>query len=271
MTFRFAMPLLALASASAVFATTSYSFGTNTQIAFASGSPAYTAGVWTENYTGGAGTTEQIVCVVGLLSADISNTCGNPGPGSSQHVSIPAQPGNSSILPGSVTNYVEVDGDPTWGAPISTTMSGLTIGGQYQISFYQASNEENGNDKEYLDNWKVYIIPGAGQGTYTPSAGDLAYTTDQMDNKGAQATPWEFESFTFVATAVSETLEFVTNVAAPPGHSVTPYQPPFLDLAGVQLDPAPEPGTWVLAGTGAALMLAGRALRRRTAKRNPRG
>ncbi|HLH41157.1 MAG TPA: PEP-CTERM sorting domain-containing protein [Bryobacteraceae bacterium] len=268
MTFRFAMPLLALVSApGALFATTSYSFGSNTQIAFASGSPAYTAGVWTENYTGGGGTTEQIVCVVGLLSADISNTCGNPGPGSSQHVSIPAQPGNSAILPGGVTNYVEVDGDPTWGAPISATMSGLTIGNQYQISFYQASNEEDGNDKEYLDSWKVYLIPGAGQGAYTPPAGDLVYTTDKMDNKGAQATPWEFESFTFFASAVSETLEFVAHVAAPAGQSITPYQPPFFDLAAVQLDPVPEPGTWALALSGAALLFAGHALRRRAAKR----
>jgi hypothetical protein len=260
--------LCAIGAQATLTASTSYSFGTSTNISFASEPTAYTAGVWTENYTG---TTEQIVCVVGLTVANETNTCGNPGPGTSQHISITTggQPGNSTILPTGTTQYAEIDGDPAYGAPISTNMTGLTIGATYQVSFYQASNEEDGNDKAYNDNWNVYVIPGAASGTYicpvcstpvNPLPADLAFTSTVMANAGSVSTPWQLQTFAFKATSATEILEFVTNAVAVTAGA---FQPPLFDLAGVTTQLAPEPGTWVLTLLGAGFVFAGSKLRKR--------
>ncbi len=245
-------------------ASTSYSFGATTQVSFATN--AYAEGVWAEVQNPSI-TTEQIVCVVGLTVADESNTCGNPGPGSSQHIGITTggQPANA---PGTFSNYVEVDGDYQWGAPVWTAMS-LTPGDEYQISFYQASNEEDGNKKIYNDSWQMYIIPGATQGVYicpvcttpvNPLPADLAFTSDVMYNAGGVSTPWELETYAFIATSTSEVLEFVTDAMATTSGA---FQPPFLDLAGVTTTQiTPEPATWVMAVLGVGLVFAGTRLRR---------
>jgi hypothetical protein len=254
-------------------ASTSYSFGAATNVTFDSGgaSPTYTAGVWTENFTGtNTTTTEQIVCVVGMTVPDETNTCGNPGPGNAAHIGITTggQPGNSSILPTGTTQYAEIDGDPAYGAPISTDMTGLVVGAIYQISFYQASNEEDGNDKAYNDNWNVYILPGAAAGVYicpvcatpvNPDPTDLVYTSSVMANAGSVATPWQLQTFTFTATSATEILEFVTNAVAVTAGA---FEPPLFDLAGVSV--SPEPGTWVLTLLGAGLVFGGSRLRKRT-------
>lgn len=258
------VPALTLFCASTLMANTTYSFGPAVNESLDANNPVYTAGVWTEVTNN---STEQIDCMVQVL--DITNTCGNPGPGSSQHISIPSAPSNSSILPSGTNTYLEVDGDPTWGAPVWTDMTGLLVGDEYQISFYQASNEENGNDKAYDDYWEVYAIPGTGAGPYIcpvcstpidPDPGDMVFKSDEMVNLGARSTPWELETFTFIATSTNEILEFVTDaVAVSPGA----FQPPFLDLAGVSSADVPEPATWLLTVVGACLVLAGSRVRRR--------
>lgn len=295
MNFRLSIALLIVGCASGTLsATTSYSFGTSTQISFDSGSKPYTQGVWTElDNTGN----QQIVCVVGLTTADESNTCGNPGPGSSQHISITTggQPGNSTILPTGTSEYVEIDGDPTYGAPIAAGMSGLTANSYYQITFYQASNEENGNDQPYYDNWLVYFLPGASAGSYIcpatvctgtdgypsatnpPNGAELIATSPVMDNPGASSTSWEEESFNFKATATSGILEFVAQAVfqGSGGNANVNFEPPMLDLAAVTSQQGtPEPDTWVLMVIGIGLIFTSTLMRRKTSaayKRIQRG
>lgn len=254
------------------------------------GDPTYTAGAWTEDYYGTNTTTgEQIVCVVGLglTTAQEANTCGNPGPGTAQHIGITegGEPGNSSSLPAGTTNYLEIDGDPAYGAPVSTDLTGLTVGNVYQLSFYQASNEEDGSDKPYNDSWEVYLLPGAAGGAYlcpqsfctglttqSTDSGDLDYTSPVMANNppvpgNAVSTPWELETYNFVAANTSEVLEFVTNAVAVTNGG---FAPPFLDLAGVTLTnegAVPEPSTLTLSILGAGLVFAGSRLRRRSSSR----
>lgn len=269
--------LLAVGAQGTVRASTSYSFGSSSNLSLASESTPYVAGSWTEAFFGTISTTnEQIDCIVALTTT--TNTCGNPGPGTSQHISLPAASGNRKILPAGTTNYLEVDGDPTYGAPVWTTMQNLLVGQNYTISFYQASNEENGNNKAYNDSWEVYVIPGSGTGPYlcpqsfcagittqtSVDSGDLAFTSAAMNNTGAKATPWELQSFTFKATNTTELLEFVTNAVATTSGT---FQPPILDLADVTLS-APEPGTSALALLGVGILVAVRKRsRRRSARR----
>lgn len=269
MNVRFATALLVLCCAQATLTgTTTYSMGTNINTSFDTNG--YTEGVWTEN-DGTAN--QQIVCVVGFTVANETNTCGNPGPGTSQHISITTggQPANTAILPAWVTNYAEIDGDPTYGAPISTEMTGLTVGGQYQVTFYQASNEEDGNNKAYTDTWQVYVIPNTTTGTYmcpesycptvtNPDPTDLAFTSAAMNNAGSVSTPWTLQTFTFTATSATEVLEFVTSAIGTSG-----FEPPLFDLAGVSTSQVtPEPGTWLLTLIGAGLVVGAGKMRRRT-------
>jgi hypothetical protein len=252
-------------------ASTTYSFGSPTQVQVSFATNAYTAGVWTENYTGSlANTTEQIVCVVGLTVADEQNTCGNPGPGNSAHISVDTTGGQPGNAPGALTNYLEIDGDPTWGAPVSTEMTGLTPGDAYTLTFYQASNEEDGSKKAYVDQWLVYAIPNATQGVYmcpesycttmaNPDPNDLIYTSDGMNNAGGVSTPWVQETTYFTATSATEVLEFVTEATGSAG-----FAPPLLDLALVTTTQGtPEAGTWVLTLAGLGAVFAATRLRRR--------
>jgi PEP-CTERM motif len=264
MHLRSTLAALLILCAQAATANTTYTFGAATNASLDSNLPVYTAGVWTEITNN---TSEQIDCMV--VMANITDTCGSPGPGSSQHIGIPSAPTNTAILPTGTTTYLEVDGDPTWGAPVSTDMTGLIVGQEYSVSFYMATNEENGNNKAYDDYWQVYAIPGTGVGPYicpvcstpvNPVPADLVFTSDEQVNLGARSTPWAYESFLFTASSVNEILEFVTDaIAVNPGA----FQPPFLDLAAVTSQVAPEPGTWVMTILGVGLVLIGSRFRRR--------
>jgi len=259
--------LLTLCWGQAAFANTSYSFGTTDPFDMYNGTTTSPAGVWNETIAPGA-TSQSIVCINAL--ANTSKVCGNPGPDDSVSISIPAEPGNSTILPAGTTNYLIIDGDDTYGAPVSTDMTGLIVGATYQVTFYQATSEETGNDQADNDSWQVYVLPGLTSGVYicptcatpvNPDPADLAFTTPAVQNTGGESTPWQQENFTFTATNVTELLEFVTDAVAAAGGAV---EPPFLALAGVSsAQVTPEPGTWVLTILGAGLVFAGSKLRRR--------
>jgi prepilin-type processing-associated H-X9-DG protein len=285
MNFRIALSgLLALCAQATLTASTTYSLGAASNISLADES--YAAGVWTENYNGPAH--EQIVCVVALAAtADVcGDGSGGSGPGSAANIPITAPTGTPG---GGVANYLMADGDPDYGAPISTLLSGLTIGDSYTISFYQAASEENpvGTPTAYDDSWQVYLLPTSfSAGTYicpqeycsshstvTAAPNAAVYTSPAMDDTAGGSTTWEQESFQFTATATSQVLEFVTNVATSTGATITSgasFQPPMLDLADVtstQNSSTPEPSTWALTLLGAGLIFVGGKLRRRGSAR----
>lgn len=264
-------------------ASTTYSFGSTNNVSFNGG----TEGSWTEanNLSG-----QQIVCVVGIGTT--TNTCGDPGPGTANSIPITA-PGTGT-LPGGVTNYAMIDGDPQYGAPIYTDMTGLTVGDSYTISFYQASSEETGATPPtaYDDSWLAFLLPTSDtSGTYicpqaycgthstetaAPAGSTEAFngsTSQYMQNPAGGSTPWELESFTFTATAASQVLEFVTNVATGTDGTIaegTSFVPPLLDLADVTLtqnSSTPEPSTWGLTLLGVGVAFAASKLRRRFSAR----
>jgi hypothetical protein len=288
MNFRFALAVtLVLFAQATLTASTTYGFGTiggnnpGEGISLASESTPYQTAptadppFWTEAYFGTlADTTQQITCVVAVTNTTF--ICGDTGPGTANTIDIPAAP-NSSSLPAGTSDYLMVDGDPDYGAPVWTEMTSLVVNESYTVSFYQASSEESGNDKAYTDNWEAYVIPGTGPGPYicpqsycagiseqtTTDSGDLAYNSPGMVNSGAVSTAWELESFTFVATTTNEVLEFVTNAVGTSG-----FEPPFLGLADVTLTAStPEPGTWVMTILGVGLVFGAGRLRRRFSAR----
>jgi hypothetical protein len=274
MNFRFSfVVLLSSFCVPAAFATTTYfSFGTTQPFDLYNGTATSEAGVWNEII--GPGTTKQSIDCINAIT-NTANVCGNPGPDQSVSINLPSAPGNQGIVPanpvvGATTNYLLIDGDDTYGAPVYTEMTGLVSGATYTISFDQSSTEETPNSQADTDLWQVYVIPGTTAEYLCPTcatpvldASHLVYSSTPMLNPAGGVTNWEAQEFTFIASAASEVLEFVTDaVITPPGTGAV--NPPLLDLAGVTTPETPEPGTWVLTILGGGLLVAGAKLRRRS-------
>jgi hypothetical protein len=166
-----------------------------------------------------------------------------------------------------------IDGDNSYGAPISTQLT-LVVGDYYTVSFYQASSEEDPNNKAYNDTWQVYLIPGTAGEYICPASvcgtavdpGNISpvFTSDVMDNTGDMSTPWMLESFTFQATQTNEVLEFVTDAVA---QTAGAFMPPLLALAAVTTtETTPEPGTWPLTLFGAGIVYLAIRRRRRSSR-----
>ena len=52
-------------------------------------------------------------------------------------------------------NFVAFDGDPTYNASISQVVNGLTPGGRYTLTFYQAAAQQNGTTGATTEQWQV--------------------------------------------------------------------------------------------------------------------
>lgn len=128
--------------------------------------------------------------------------------------------------------------------PLQQTISGLTVGGKYVVSFYWGAAQQYGFDGATYDNWSV-------------SLGSETHSTATITLGSHEFSGWQKESLTFTATSASETLSFLA-AGGPPG------VPPFALLDGVSVTAAPELSTWamMLAGFG-GLGVAARLRRRR--------
>lgn len=122
-------------------------------------------------------------------------------------------------------NFVASDGAYEAG-PISQTISGLTVGYAYQLSFYYAAAQQSGFSGATTESWGVTF-------------GGQTYNTQTLNNPNQGFTPWRQAVFTFVPTSTTQTLSFLA-AGAPSG------TPPFSLIDGVVLIAAPEPATWAI-------------------------
>jgi hypothetical protein len=145
-------------------------------------------------------------------------------------------PGNGSLNGLTVSpsggNFVAADGSFEVGA-ISQTISGLTAGASYTVSFYFAGAQAFGYSDSTTEQWNV-------------SFGGQTQSTPVLSNASHGFTGWQQDTMTFVADNTSDVLSFLA-VGTPDG------LPPFVLLDGVSVNAAsaaPEPVT-------GALMIAG--------------
>lgn len=167
--------------------------------------------------------------------------------------------------------YLASDGDPAFSGSISQTISGLTAGSTYDVTFYQAAGQfdcyfnstnttcTDGNYNQPTTNWWEVTFGGLTQNS-------------QVISKGANdpVSAWQKQVLSFVASGTSATLEFMAN-GTPGG------QPPTALLSAISVDlqgsvtppPTPPgggtesaPGPLGIMGAGAAFGF-GRRLRRR--------
>ncbi len=140
-------------------------------------------------------------------------------------------------------NFILADGDPNYAGAFSQTISGLTIGQNYTLNFYQAAGQQAGFGGPTTERWSV-------------SFGGDNWLSNEFQLPQGGVGPWQAQSHTFTATATSQVLSFLAS--GTPGGA-----PPISFLDGVSLEAAvPEPATWALMLGGFGLV--GGAMRRRT-------
>ena len=125
-------------------------------------------------------------------------------------------------------NFLASDGAYQQGA-LSQTISGLTVGYNYLLSFWWAAGQQSGYTGATTESWGVTF-------------GSQTYNTSTISNPSEGFAPWRQAVFSFVATSASQTLSFLA-AGAPSG------TPPLSLLDGVVLM-APEPSSGAVITVG---------------------
>jgi len=124
-------------------------------------------------------------------------------------------------------NYIALDAAPTYrGSGISQTLTGLTAGQKYTVTFYWAAAQQHGFDGATTEGVQVTF------GSQTQST-----TTINLPSHGFSG--WMTAALQFTADGATDTLNFLAT-GGPDG------LPPFVLLDGVSVQPAPEPATLAL-------------------------
>lgn len=132
-----------------------------------------------------------------------------------------------------------------WPGTLSQTITGLTAGKQYTLSFDYALAQQVGFDGANSNN---YWAVGFGNATQNSKALSIA---------SGGFSGWNTSTMTFTASGASQVLSFLAQGS--------PGAPPFLLLDSVSMTAAvPEPSTWAMLLAGAGLL--GFSVRRRVAR-----
>lgn len=172
-----------------------------------------------------------------------ADTVGGPGIDGNVRLWGPAN-GSANGLTGSPTggNYIAVDPSYRTGV-IDQTITGLTAGQVYNLSFDYAGAQQLGFDGATTEGWNV-------------SLGAETHSTATINLANHAFSGWKHVNMSFTALSASEILRFV----ATGGPSSS--QPPFALLDSVSLKGGvPEPAAWSLMIMGFGSI--GATLRRR--------
>ena len=131
-------------------------------------------------------------------------------------------------------NFVALDGDSTLRGPLTQTITGLTSGKGYNLSFQWAATQLRNRTGATTEQLQV-SFGGDTRKTQILSVPSMGFTGDTSN----PTTTWFTQNFYFVANGTSQVLSFLS-LGTPNG------QPPIAVLDGVALTAVPEPATWAL-------------------------
>lgn len=191
-------------------------------------------------------TSDNTQDLIFLFSANAGATTGAQGVYYSTNDPFRLWPGISNTVGPSPQggNYVASDGDSTYNVPLTQSITGLSIGQQYELTFYWAAGQQRNFDGPTTERWQV-------------SLGSETYSTPTFSLANHDFSGWMTETMTFTATTSTSLLSFLA-IGTPNG------LPPFVLLDGVSMTAVPEPAAGALVVVG----LFGCALIRRRLKKS---
>jgi len=134
--------------------------------------------------------------------------------GTSTWNGLAAGPGNFAALDGAFQN-----------AALTQTITGLTVGNTYDLSFAYAFSQQNGFDGDTIQNLTV-------------SLGAISSTSPDYNLPSHNFSGWGGFNALITATSTSEVLSFLAYGNKP--------VPPFALVSNVSLTSVPEPATWAM-------------------------
>lgn len=181
-------------------------------------------------------------------------------------------------------NFVEADGNPDYEGSFSQTITGLTPGTTYTLSFYQAGGQQAGfgNGLPTTERW-IVSLGDAGlslcgncgpvdplygpTSTYYNSDPNASIAASQlMTTPSGGVTGWQYVSVSLKAHSATELLSFL----AWGDNGSTINLPPIVFLSGVNspnvLPSVPEPATWAMLAIGGLAFFAARRKQRRPSR-----
>ena len=160
-----------------------------------------------------------------------------------------------AIVPG---NFIAMDGVYEV-HPVSQTVTGLTIGSTYILTFYYAGAQQEGFSGDTTESLTVnfggtFVSTNSAQSGYF--TGGQTYTTNTISLPSHAFSGWYQGSVLFSATSTSTTLNFLAG-GSPAG------EPPFTLLGGVDMELVPDYSNWMIFTGFGALCIFFEVLRRR--------
>ena len=128
--------------------------------------------------------------------------------------------------------FVGSDGDSNYNTPISQTVTGLTAGEKYDVTFYQSAGQQQGLTGPTTERWQVSLGSAPSQLSTLMSFPDTA--------NGVK--PWTKQTLRFTADNTSDVLSFLA-VGTPGG------APPFSLLSSVSVNVVATPEPLTIIGT----------------------
>ena len=158
-------------------------------------------------------------------------------------------------------NFIAADGASGYSLAIYQTLTSLTPGQAYSVSFWYAAAQQSGFTGSTTEGWQV-SLENAAQLTQVAANGTSIQDTPTQPGGGlAQGSfqAWAQDTVTFTATSTSQVLTFLS-MGTPSG------QPPMDFLSDVVLTATPEPGSMGMIGLGLLSFAAVLRARRNKAK-----